>query len=70
MAGVYEKPASKVATAEDEEQVLSALSLERFDVVFLDARFQNLAGRFGRQNAGVPIVGLDWRWMMDSFLPK
>ena len=48
----------EVATAADEGEVLTALSLERFDVVFLDVRFQDLVGDLSRQNAGVAIVGL------------
>ena len=51
----------EVVTAGNEEEVLAVLSFERFDVVFLDVRFQNLVGCFGRKNAGVPIVGLDHR---------
>ena len=47
-----------MATAADEGEVLTALSLEHFDVVFLDVKFQDLVGLLGRQNAGIPIVGL------------
>lgn len=66
----------EVATVTDERELLAALSLERFDVVFLDVRFQDLAGRLGRENAGVPIVGLyghDEQWNTagaDSVLHK
>ncbi len=46
------------------------------DIVFLDVRFQDLAGCLGRENAGVPIVGLygpDEQWSAasaDSVLDK
>ena len=38
--------------------MVTALSFERFDVLFLDVKFQYLASYLGQKNTGIPIVGL------------
>lgn len=57
-AALMQQAGFEVATAADEREILTALSLEDYDVLFLDVSFQDLVGRLGRLNTSIPIVGL------------